>query len=168
MYLENRYPDDNHDRWWLNYTFNSAWRDISTSSTVDYSDPEFEVPSVVMQTAATTSSTLQPLSLHWSSNKSTRYYFILYFYEIQTPLTGRREFNIFVNGKKSFDEPTIPSMPQNWLWVSHWWSGDTDYNVSLVATSNSTLPPLLNAFEQYTVGPVSISTYANDGMFSDQ
>lgn len=46
---------------------------------------------------------------------------------------------------------------------------DTDnieYNVSVKATSNSTLPPLLNAFELYVIRPATgITTYSEDGIF---
>ncbi|KAJ4812966.1 Leucine-rich repeat protein kinase family protein [Rhynchospora pubera] len=36
------------------------------------------------------------------------------------------------------------------------------YNISLEATSSSTLPPLLNAIELYTVLPITATTYAQD------
>lgn len=116
-----------------------------------------------MQTAVTTSSVQVPLIINWRSNKRTKYYFILYFYEIQTQLTGVREFDVFINGARAFTEPIIL---HSWAWSAHWWSGFTEYNVSVEATSNSTLPPLLNAFEVYTVAPVEVlSTYDKDGKF---
>lgn len=40
------------------------------------------------------------------------------------------------------------------------------YNVSLEATSRSTLPPLLNALELYTIMPITgIPTRSGDGKF---
>lgn len=164
--LKYRYPDDMIDRWWWNYT-ESGWNEISTNSTVE-PDDEFKTPSLVLQTAATTSSTKEPLNFNWYSDyKSTEYYFILHFNEIQKSLTGRREFDIVINGIKAYDKPTIPD-PSFSLWSSHWRSGFTNYTVSLAATSNSTLPPLLNAFELYKIAPVGVSTYGADGKFFHQ
>jgi Malectin-like domain len=128
-------------------------------------DSTFGVPPVVLETAATTSSIEEPLSFDWSTDPSTKYYFIFYIYEIQKPLSGRREFDVCINDIFSFNEPFIPSIyDYTYIWATYWNSGFGNYNVTLVATSNSTLPPLLNAFELYTVVPVDISTEPNDGM----
>jgi Malectin-like domain len=164
--VKNRYPDDSFDRWWLNSTLNSAWSTyISNSSKFDISDPDYGVPPVVLQTAATTSSIQKPLSFYLTTDPSTEYCFLFYFYEIQTPLTGRREFDMYVNDYNILGEPIIPSIySYNYLWARFVKSGFDNYNVTLVATSNSTLPPLLNAFELYTVASVDISTLPNDGI----
>ncbi|XP_078149608.1 putative LRR receptor-like serine/threonine-protein kinase At1g51880 isoform X2 [Carex rostrata] len=156
------YPQDKYDRWWFPETLTGTI-DISTNSTL-VPDVDFEPPSVVMQTAATTSSILKPLNINWTvDNKSTTYYWILHFYEIQPPLIGRREFDTLMNGKKVLNEPTIP---QTSHWTTIWWRGVTNYNISLVATSNSTLPPLLNAYELYKIAPVGVTgtTYSADDM----
>lgn len=138
--------------------------DISTNSTLQPDDPDFEVPSLVFQTTATTSSILQPINFDWTSNDtSTEYYLVLHFFEIQTSLIGRREFNILVNGIPAFDTPII--LGKSSYWTGHRRSGYTYYNVSLVATSNATLPPLLNAFQLYKIALVGIVTYGADGNF---
>ncbi|KAJ3707704.1 hypothetical protein LUZ61_011409 [Rhynchospora tenuis] len=122
-----RYPDDKYDRWWS--TNDTSWLTyISTSSAVT-PDQEFETPSLVMQTAAATLSTKQPLFLNWTSIHSTEFV-ILHFAEIQDNIlkTDRRD-------------------------------------ITLEATSNSTLPPLLNAIELYGSAPVPAGpTYAPDGI----
>lgn len=137
---------------------------MSTNSTIE-TNPDLQTPSVVLQTAAATSSTLQNLTLVWNSDdKSTEYYFVLQFYEIRTSLTGRREFDILVNGQQ-IDESIILEPQHPWHFTPHQLSGFTNYTVSLVPTSISTLPPLLSAFELYKVAPVGIQTYDEDGKF---
>jgi Malectin-like domain len=168
--VKNRYPDDSFDRWWWNSTLNSAWSYISTSSKIEEIDIDFGVPSIVLETAATTSSIQKPLSFYLTTDLSTKYCFFFYFHEIQTPsTTSRREFNIYVNDYYLFGKPIIPSTHKyNYDWVRYWvryrGSGHSNYNVTMVPTSNSTLPPLLNAFELYTVASVDISTLPNDGI----
>ncbi|KAF3325233.1 Cysteine-rich receptor-like protein kinase 25 [Carex littledalei] len=153
-----KYPEDKYDRWWFTETLNGT-TEISTNSTVQ-TDDDFEIPSIVKQTAATTNTTEQPLNLNWiTDEKSTKYYLILHFYEIQTSLTSPREFDILINGNKPFNKPSIL---QTWNWSTILLSTFTIYNVSLVATSSSTLPPLLNGYELYKIAPVGVPTYGAD------
>jgi Malectin-like domain len=160
--MKNSYPDDQFDRWWWSFT-NRGWENISFNNANIALDNDFQTPPAVLRTAVTSASTKEPLTLLWSSdNSSTRCYFILHFYD-QKPATGQREFNILFNGLNELDEPMNLD---GWGWTTHWTSGFTDYNLSLVATSNSTLPPLLNALELYVEAPVGHPTYAEDGNFS--
>jgi Malectin-like domain len=116
-----------------------------------------------MQTAVTTSSVLVPLVINWSSDKNVKYYFIFHFYEIQTQLTGQREFDMIINGARALTEPILL---KQWVLAAGWWSGYTEYIISLKATTNSTLPPLLNAYEVYAAAPVAVvTTYTEDGKF---
>ncbi|XP_078149478.1 putative LRR receptor-like serine/threonine-protein kinase At1g05700 [Carex rostrata] len=153
-----RYPEDKYDRWWFTETLKGT-TEISTNSTIQ-SDDDFEIPSIVKQTAATTNTTEEPLNLNWITDEiSNKYYLIFHFYEIQTSLTGPREFDILINGDKPFNKPTIL---QTWNSSTMLLSSFTNYNVSLVATSNSTLPPLLNGYELYKIAPVGVPTYGAD------
>jgi Malectin-like domain len=142
-----------------------GWTNISTSSTVD-TDEDFATPSHVMQTAATTSSTKQPLDLLWTwDNKSTMFYVILHASEIQNiPSTALRVFDILADGWLLFNSTSPPKLKSRWY--SYTDTNGYEYNVSLKATSNSTLPPLLNAIELYTVTPAfGIPTNDGDGTF---
>ncbi|KAJ4806857.1 Leucine-rich repeat protein kinase family protein [Rhynchospora pubera] len=160
-----RYPDDPYDRIWTDYT--GEWPSISTNSTVK-PDTDFATPSLVMQTASTTNSTKQPLIFPWTSNnKSSLFLIILHIGEIQDiPRTDYREFNIYADG---YDVPLFDHIvPQKLtsVWASYWDTDGTTYNVSFKATSNSTLPPLLNAIELYYIRPATgILTYSGDGKF---
>jgi Malectin-like domain len=125
-------------------------------------------PSLIMQTAATSSSTKDPLLKYWNSNNaSTMFYVILHFSEIQNA-SRSRAFYIYSNGYLLFDEPFhLPWL--TWQWASYVTSGFTRHNFTLVATSNSTLPPLLNGFELYKVAPVvGIPTYSGDGNLNSE
>jgi hypothetical protein len=155
-FLSFRYPQDKYDRWWFAETLNGTI-EISSNSTIE-ADPD-ETPSVVMQNAATTSSTQQPLNLYCSvDDKSSTYYWIFHFYEIQPSSTGQREFDLLINGAMESNKIIF----QTWYRITVERSGFTNYNVSLVATSNSTLPPLLNAYELYKIAPVGVPTYGVD------
>ncbi|KAJ4787493.1 Leucine-rich repeat protein kinase family protein [Rhynchospora pubera] len=158
---ELRYPHDPYDRIWRNYTM-ETWRYIETNSTVQ-PDKDFATPSTVMQTAATTSSTNQSLDISWSSdNESTVFLIILHFSEIQElPPTALRQFDIFGNGVLALNSITPIKLYSEWAKYTHTWH--TEYTASLKATSNSTLPPILNAFELYVVRPTTgIPTYSGD------
>ncbi|KAJ3678962.1 hypothetical protein LUZ61_021126 [Rhynchospora tenuis] len=142
-----------------------TWTAISTNSTFD-PDPDYGIPSIVMQTAATTLSTKQSLDLSWSSdNKSTTFLVILHFGEIQDiSRNALRQFDIFANGKAvALFTSVVPDKlyPDS---ASYWSTGYDEYNVSLRATSNSTLPPILSALELYVITPATgIPTYSADG-----
>ncbi|KAJ4780567.1 Leucine-rich repeat protein kinase family protein [Rhynchospora pubera] len=158
-----RYPDDPYDRIWKNFTFGTS-TDISTTSAVQ-PDSYSATPSLVMQTASTSSSTERTLSFSWSyDNQSSVCLVILHIFEIQDiPRTDFREFDILQDGdttsKSSFNPSKLDTEP--FVYTD---TGDTKYNVSLQATSKSTLPPLLNAIEVYLIRPTyGIPTNGGDG-----
>lgn len=129
-------------------------------------DTDFATPSLIMQTAATTLSTRQSLDLSWTSdNKSRVFLVILHIGEIENiPSTAFREFDIFANGKLVFNS-TVPNKLYSG-WASYTHTNNIEYNVSLKATSNSTLPPLLNALELYAITPsTGAATNGGDGKF---
>jgi Malectin-like domain len=141
------------------------WTNISTSSTVD-SDEDFVTPSIIMQTAATTSNVLLSLDLSWSSSdRSTMFYVILHFSEIQNiSSTAFREFSIYSEGSL-VSNSTVPSKlsAKSAAFTDN---GYTEHNLSLKATLMSTLPPLLNAVELYIITPsTGILTNDTDGKF---
>ena len=63
----NRYPNDTYDRFWNPILF-EEWIPIATNSTV-YSpsnDNAYNIPDLVLKTAAKTQNASIPLSLYWS------------------------------------------------------------------------------------------------------
>jgi Malectin-like domain len=111
-------------------------------------DASFETPSLVMQTAATTSSTKEPLVIKWTGY-SYDALLVLHFAEIKNLLTtDRREFSITLNGEKKLAD-YIPRLFASDFKNFTDMGSPTTYICSLEATLNSTLPPLLNAIELY-------------------
>lgn len=119
-----------------------------------------------MQTAATSSSTTESLHLSWSSNnESTVFFVILHFSEIEdVPSTDYREFDMFVNGVPLYNSLVAQKLVSGS--AAYTTTTLNKYNVSLEATSRSTLPPLLNALELYAIMPITgIPTRSGDGKF---
>ncbi|KAF3328439.1 putative LRR receptor-like serine/threonine-protein kinase [Carex littledalei] len=147
-----RYPYDEHDRLWSSYT-ESSWNVTSTSSSLD--GFTFEVPSLVLQTAVVPSTASSPIDITWSiSNKSTIFFVLLHFAEIQiVQNTSLREFYVYANGEQTLKDP----VPLKYLTPGHFLytvRGQTNHNVSLKNSARATLPPILNAYELYTILPV--------------
>lgn len=161
---------DPHDRIWSTYDTIPSWTEISATSLVEnYLTDAYDVPSAVMQTAATPINGSR-IDLSWdpsdpSVNISSRYFFILYFAELQNvPRNALRQFDIIVSNNTWNAQPYTPR-----FLFSDSFSGTVQglprYSVSLVATRNATLPPILNAIEVYLTKPISdIATDSGDGM----
>ncbi|KAJ1689487.1 hypothetical protein LUZ63_013642 [Rhynchospora breviuscula] len=161
-FIGNRFPDDAHDRIWLNWT-KSTWTTISTNSSID--GFTYDVPSVVLQTAVIPSDPKGSIDIGWlASDNSTEFFVLLHYADIQTwPNNSLREFNVYANGDQVGNSPVAMGY-LNPGYVSYTHTGQTNYNVSLKSTPNATLPPILNAFEIYIVLPVtSLPTYSGDG-----
>ncbi|KAJ3695093.1 hypothetical protein LUZ60_000470 [Juncus effusus] len=151
-----RYPDDPHDRLWFNYS-QSSWTTLPPSNSAVSTDVSFETPSKVLQTAAGPSSTNESLNISWSSDDTTTVFLVvLHFAETKDLKTGAsRSFYMYDNGELLFKDPFVP----NYLtagWAIYTETGQKDYNVSLRAAKNSTLPPILNALELYKINPVTL------------
>ncbi|KAJ4771489.1 Leucine-rich repeat protein kinase family protein [Rhynchospora pubera] len=161
-----RYPQDSLDRLWFSWT-DASWTTLSTTSSIDGFD--FEVPSLVLQTAAVPSSPRGSIDISWSTtDKSTTFFTVLHFSEIQfTSSSSLREFYLYVNGESIFDDP----IPLGYLLPSYAYitrTGYTDYNISLKSSARATLPPILNGFELYATVPVKwLPTDYGDGNLPD-
>ncbi|XP_019087932.1 PREDICTED: probable LRR receptor-like serine/threonine-protein kinase PAM74 [Camelina sativa] len=148
-----RYPDDIYDRRWHNY-FLTGWAQIFTSLEVSNDNSNYNPPKKAFVTAATPSNASAPLTISWTPDSpADQYYLYSHFAEIQDlQSNGTREFDILWDGVV-VTEAFIPAKLVT----------DTIYNTSpetckegkcsyqLIKTSRSTLPPLLNALEIYTV-----------------
>ncbi|XP_035814979.1 probable LRR receptor-like serine/threonine-protein kinase At1g05700 isoform X3 [Zea mays] len=158
-----RYPLDPHDRIWLAYGAVPAWTEASATSVVrNYLADPYDAPSAVMQSAATPSDG-SVLSFSWDTSddrsvdaSSATYLLVLYFAELQRVSASgelRRQFDIAVDGTAWNREPYSPP----YLFADSFSGtvqGQARHSVSLTATRNATLPPLLNAMEVYLVRPV--------------
>jgi hypothetical protein len=160
---------DPHDRLWSTYDTIPNWNKISATSVVQNNLTDvYDVPSAVMQSAATVNGSR--IDFSWGSsdpsvNISSSYFFVFYFSELQNVRSNAlRQFDIIINNKTWNTQPYTPQF----LFADSFSGivqGLASYSVSLVATKNATLPPILNAMEMYLVKPITeVATDPGDGM----
>jgi hypothetical protein len=118
-----------------------------------------------LQNAITTSSLSQSLTyIPDFADKKTAIYMNLYFSEVtDLDTTQKRSFRIYIdNNPKS--EPIIPPYGKvTEMLINYTASSNTSF--SLVSTLDSTLPPLINAMEVFSVSdPLVVGTNSKDGM----
>lgn len=153
---------------WEPWSNEPYWTELTTTSHISnlIIDP-FETPSAVMQTAVTPANS-SVLKFDWGPDpfyKTPSYWFALHFSEIQfLDKNQSRWFNVTVNGVMCYDKSYSPPYLLTDALYGRSAVQLKQYNVSLVATGNSTLPPLLNAFECFIVLPVeNAPTDGGDG-----
>ncbi|URE32353.1 receptor-like protein kinase [Musa troglodytarum] len=168
-----RYPDDRHDRLWEPWSL-PTWADISTNSTVEnLSQDYFEAPSAVMQTAVTpVNSTTLLLSWDPYPGDVNQYFPILHISDF-VKLSGTnvsRQFYVYVNGIQWLENPMTPDyLFSDAVYSIHPLGQFRSYNITLVALSNSTLPPILNALEIYsTLSDANVPSNDGDDLTSNQ
>ncbi|XP_073006816.1 putative leucine-rich repeat receptor-like protein kinase At2g19210 isoform X1 [Typha latifolia] len=151
-----RYPDDPYDRIWEPWSNVPYWAEISTSSAIQGADNDlFEVPSVVMQTA------IQPvdstdIKFYWApkpQDKDPKYIAVMHFAELQKlKRKDLRQFEVYLNGIPWYDQAINPRyLYRDTVYNSNPKRGYLQYNILVSATSNSTLPPIINAMEIFMV-----------------
>ncbi|KAJ4911033.1 putative LRR receptor-like serine/threonine-protein kinase [Raphanus sativus] len=147
-----RYSNDTYDRVWESY-FKMEWNQISTTLDVDNSN-KYEPPKDALKVSATPTNASAPLTIEWSSaNPDAQYYLYAHFAEIQDLQANQtREFNSFWNGELYHGPLTPPKLSVTTLFSKSPRTCDGGKcSVQLIRTNISTLPPLLNAYEVYTV-----------------
>ncbi|CAB4302971.1 unnamed protein product [Prunus armeniaca] len=157
-----RYDYDALDRIWVPYTYNK-WTQLTTSLTVDaQSHNDYQVPSIAMRTASTPIDASASMDFSWESpDTSTEYYVYLHFAELQQLKANQsRAFNITLNGDYWFG-PVVPEYLSTITVFSRSSLTGGNYSFSLVQTENSTLPPILNAMEVYSL--IDLSQPETDG-----
>ncbi|WVZ64694.1 hypothetical protein U9M48_014182 [Paspalum notatum var. saurae] len=143
-----RYPGDPYDRYWWMY-FDPQLSNLSTTQSIQ-PDPNFTEPVSVLQTAVTTTGNDTTLSCTWQLSGTT--YSILHLADFQN--TQTRQFDVYLNGDRlGSDKPYTPQyLASSSVFTSGWYkAADGNYNITLVATTVSVLPPILNAVEIYTL-----------------
>ncbi|CAL4894506.1 unnamed protein product [Urochloa decumbens] len=156
-----RYPDDPRDRVWLPWFDATIWDVMSTTSRVEnLNNDRFEAPSKVMQTAITPrNASAGNIKFVWDSkpqpgDPAPGYIAVMHFSELRR-LSGNavREFFIEVNGDVWVS--SIGFRPDYLLSDASYSTAPMPaaarYTVNINATANSTLPPLINAIEVYSV-----------------
>ncbi|KAJ3701810.1 hypothetical protein LUZ61_005515 [Rhynchospora tenuis] len=159
-----RYPSDKYDRIWYPLMIDE-WTNISTPQRVnsDLGESLSELPSTVLQTAVIPSKSAPNSSniyFNWTQQDGLipPIGFNLYFAEVkQLPMGGKREFDIYYNGKLLYQQVNPKYLMANTIYTAKPQNMPIDlnrYSITLNATSNSTEPALLNALEIYSILPV--------------
>lgn len=146
---------------------------IGTGLTVVTSDALFidtsiddDPPQAVMQNAVTPSRASDSIQLTIDfPAKAVPIYMNLYFSEVtQLDTTQKRSFELYVNDKP-LPNPEVIVPPYRTVVERGLTnlSASSNTSFSLVATSDSTLPPLLNAMEVFYVDVLTDGTNSKDG-----
>ena len=145
-----RYPDDVHDRTWS--PFFDFYKLLNTTLNVNNTGI-YETPKPALATAATPSNDSHPLIFSWKTIPQTAsFYVYLHFAEIQDlRANDTREFDIYLNEDFNYTVFSPPKLEQRTLTFSTVQCPDGKCRLRLERTKKSTLPPLLNAMEAYTV-----------------
>ena len=124
-----------------------------------------------MATAATPANESESwnVSLEIDDNPSQKLYIYMHFAEVEDLKGQIREFTIRVNDDESYGGLVAPRyLYSNTVYRNYSISGSTTKKLSfsLERTNRSTLPPIINAMEAYTIKEFSqSSTQQNDGRF---
>ncbi|KAL5230992.1 hypothetical protein ABZP36_029768 [Zizania latifolia] len=166
-----RYPDDPYDRVWSPWSNPAEWSEISTTDKIQNTiAPLFVVPSVVMQTAVTPRNSSKAIDFSWDVKPNHVYpdpgmFFILYISELEL-LAGNavRQFNVTIDGVIWTKGPYKPIyLSTDSLYNAEAYRGIRQYNFSMNAAGSSTLPPIINAAEAFSViSTANVGTDAQD------
>lgn len=141
------------------------WTNITTSQTVN-SENDFQPPHVVMNNAAMPINRSTPFRIIFEGlDPSTKYYLYMHFAELQQLKQNEsRAFNINVNGRILYG-PVVPTyLLLTTIYSTLPITGEVNYTFTLDKLENSTLPPIVNAFEIYAlVGVSQLETDQDDG-----
>ncbi|CAL5081063.1 unnamed protein product [Urochloa decumbens] len=156
-----RYPDDPYDRYWWE-SVGPQWKNLSSTQNMQ-PDPSFVEPVAVLQTAATATGNNTAFSFTWQENRLA-YSFMVFMHFADFQNNQARQFDIYFNGNRLglSNKPYSPQyLASSSVSTSGWYRAtDGNYNITLVATAASVLPPMLNAIEIYTDGNYNITLVA--------
>ncbi|KAK6264170.1 hypothetical protein SCA6_019604 [Theobroma cacao] len=147
-----RYKDDVYDRLWRLQSF-TGWNQLRTSHTIDSDGHnDFQPPSAVMRTAATPKNASMPIDILLDADNSTaKFYVYMHFAEVKKLQDNEyRQFNISLNGQLWFGPFTPDYLSTTTIYTPSGLTG-RQYQISIYKADNSSLPPILNALEVYTV-----------------
>ncbi|XP_045789578.1 probable LRR receptor-like serine/threonine-protein kinase At1g05700 [Trifolium pratense] len=155
--LEYRYKDDVYDRVWLPFEWNGM-KQLSTDEGL-LTKSIYNAPAIVMRTAATPVNVSAPVQIFFDAeNVNEQYYAYLHFNEVEKLAENEtRIFNITVNGVSLYEFEVPVYRSPDTIFSQTPMTGASRYIFSLTKTENSTLPPILNAFEIYIVKDFSQS-----------
>ncbi|KAB1212177.1 hypothetical protein CJ030_MR5G001741 [Morella rubra] len=158
-----RYPYDEYDRTWITSSIFGGTCVRNEAASVDANTTEDIPPQIVLQMASLAQSTSYYIDLFPRvRDEVLPIYINLYFSEVALlNATERRSFQVYVNNK-TYSDPIIPPYQSTYeAYITNVTAASINY-LALVPTPDSTLPPLINAFEVYTVTELADGTYSKD------
>ncbi|WZZ43043.1 hypothetical protein YC2023_039302 [Brassica napus] len=148
-----KYPNDVHDRKWYPFFDSKEWTEVTTDLNVNASN-SYKPPQIVMASASTPISTFWPWNFTWTlPSSTTQFYVYLHFAEIQTLKSlDTREFQVTMNGKLAYERYSPKMLATETIFFSTPQQCEGGKCIlELTKTLKSTLPPLINALELFTV-----------------
>uniref|UniRef100_A0A0D3H5R1 Protein kinase domain-containing protein n=1 Tax=Oryza barthii TaxID=65489 RepID=A0A0D3H5R1_9ORYZ len=146
-----RYPGDQFDRFWWQLGYSSpTWKNLSTVSAITQ-DSIYTVPLTIIQTAFEAVGNNTMLNITWQDQtpRGRGLKFFMYIADFQN--SQLRQFNVSFNDVEPY-QYSPPYLTTGVLYNSGWSiATDGNYNISLVPTAASKLPPMINALEIYTL-----------------
>ncbi|KAJ0537788.1 putative transferase, protein kinase RLK-Pelle-LRR-I-1 family [Helianthus annuus] len=164
-----RFKPDQYDRLWSPTNLPNTIL-LNTSNKISSQLSRIALPpSRVMSTAITPAdpTDLDTLNIEWNErNHGDKFFVFLHFAELETlPRNQKREFNIYLNGNL-FSGPFSPVFQ-----LTNTFSSTKPelvaptYTLTINKTTNSTLPPIINAMELYTLKQLTQNqTYDQDAV----
>ncbi|KAJ6918364.1 hypothetical protein NC651_012567 [Populus alba x Populus x berolinensis] len=147
-----RFPDDGYDRIWVPARVGSELVSVASGAIlIDVANAPDNPPPEVLQNAITTSNTSGSITLTPGfPDQDVSVYMNLYFSEVtELDTTQKRSFIAYIDNMKS-SEPIIPPYGAA-KEMSANFTASANTSISLVSTTDSTLPPLINAMEVFYV-----------------
>ncbi|KAF7814204.1 putative LRR receptor-like serine/threonine-protein kinase [Senna tora] len=150
-----RYKDDIYDRLWYNEKYMKDWEALNRNVDIVADESTYELPQQVLRSAAKSLNLSSSLHFDYNSiwrdlEESSLYYVYFHFAEIeQLPYGHKRIINISLYSNES-----ILSIPVNLKYlepitISPQYSTQSFVQFRISAASESSAPPILNAFEVY-------------------
>lgn len=162
----NRYPYDDYDREWGPEVVDNGYIKLTSDAPSIQVNLTDNPPEAVLRHAVTTKSTSEPLILSTQITVSDEVpiYINMYFSEVtQLDSTEKRSF-VFVIDDQIASDPIIPPYGDVFQMYLTNTTASKNTTFALVATKDSTLPPLINAMEVfYVAGPLTNGTSTKDG-----
>nr|CAB3464667.1 unnamed protein product [Digitaria exilis] len=160
-------------RAWFPWVDTASWNSVSTTLRVEGTEDDgvFEVPIKVMQTAITPRNVSgNNINFFWDAEPQPKdptpgYIANMHFAELQLlPGNAVRQFYINLNGRPWFPDPFTPTyLVADSTYNTNPARGFPRYNISINAAASSTLPPMINAIEVFSVIPTTnVATDSQD------
>lgn len=176
--MQCRYPQDVYDRLWSGYQCdmlgynNSRLVSTNAASTESNDDDPYNLPQSLLQTACRARNSTSPLEYTWTPDETwSRFYFCFHFAEIEKLEAGQfREMRIVLNDVHTITESVKLLQylrPHTFCSKGYVVIPNQLNKLSIYATSQSSLPPILNGLEVFctTENPNPL-TFSQDGTFS--